>query len=994
MLITPKITVITPTLNCGTYITRCIESVRSQGYPQVEHIIVDGGSTDNTRSILSQFPTLRWISEKDEGEAHALNKGIEMATGELLVWLNADDWLEPNAFRAVVEAYSKNPTAGVFYGKAHLVSEVTGQVSVKSPRPTIGMYELVRWWLTDTHPHQPAMYITRAALEKAGRFNHTLHYSIDFECWLRLADVASFSYVDATLASALIRRTCKSAGTEPEQVKSHWRVLLPFVAKLAARDRAAFWSDYFTHRFEAPLPFEETQLPIGDAVGWDGFLGFLRAPGESSLGQRFMALFPDPQRQEYVLDLIDSVAEIKRPPERKAVNIKVASDYDEGADLTQVSGESAFSRSIFEIFEKHRPRKIIETGTYRGLGTTAVIASTLQKLGISDPQFYTIEINPMLFREAESNLQRAGLASYVKQLLGLSVPRALLPTIEQIQQACVTNIEHDDIFIDYSESARAQSYFRETSVSGVPDDQLGRALAEFDNSPDFVLLDSGGHMGFVEFSYLLSKLKRPCIIALDDVNHIKHRKSFLLMKQDTRFSMLVEADEKFGFCIAQFQPSRASAALVVETSKTNNESPKVKLPRVVNRILWVRTDSIGDNVLASSTLEPIKKYYPNAEIAVVCRQSVSDLYQACPFVSKVITFSAPVSDAGVQALQRAVSSWGADLVLNTAFSRDTISDLIVALAAPAWSVGFAGDALNTQQGCDHLRKSYTHLLTGVDSWMPELKKYDFFLRQIGIEWPECKPVVWPGSDAEAWAEKELATLGVPKERLVAVLPGAVLPGRIYDQYAETLLALSEKGYVFIGVGSQADSELLRVASGGLQIQGFNLCGKTTLRQLAAVLSKVSIAIGAESGPAHMACAVGTPNVVVLGGGHFGRFMPYSPLTSAVSTPLACARCDWKCLYERVACVKDVDPLAVREAVLDRLKAPQVSRPQIYLSITRVARRSLRTYPMLAPDLSLYYEFGDVVTVTEQEGSTVRVTRPDQGEGETAVLTDSGAELLH
>jgi hypothetical protein len=93
-------------------------------------------------------------------------------------------------------------------------------------------------------------------------------------------------------------------------------------------------------------------------------------------------------------------------------------------------------------------------------------------------------------------------------------------------------------------------------------------------------------------------------------------------------------------------------------------------------------------------------------------------------------------------------------------------------------------------------------------------------------------------------------------------------------------------------------------------------------------------------------------------------------------------------------VKDVDPLAVREAVLDRLKAPQVSRPQIYLSITRVARRSLRTYPMLAPDLSLYYEFGDVVTVTEQEGSTVRVTRPDQGEGETAVLTDSGAELLH
>jgi ADP-heptose:LPS heptosyltransferase len=414
---------------------------------------------------------------------------------------------------------------------------------------------------------------------------------------------------------------------------------------------------------------------------------------------------------------------------------------------------------------------------------------------------------------------------------------------------------------------------------------------------------------------------------------------------------------------------------------------------VVNRILWVRTDSIGDNVLASSTLEPIKKYYPNAEIAVVCRESVADLYQACPLVSQVITFTAPLGDTDVTKLQRSISSWGADLALNTAFSRDTISDLVVSLAAPARSVGFAGDSLNTQQGCEHLRKSYTYLLSGVDSWMPELKKYEFFLNQIGIQWPECKPVVWPGSDAEAWADQELATLGVSPQRLIALLPGAAHPGRVYEQYAETLLALRDRGYVFIGLGAATDGELLRAAGAGLQIKGYNLCGKTTLRQLSAILSRVSLAIGAESGPAHIACAVGTPNVVVLGGGHFGRFMPYSPLTSAVCTPLACARCDWNCLYERVACVKDVDPLAVREAVLDRLAAPPVSKPQIYLSVTRVARRSLRTYPMLAPDLSLYSEFGDLVTVTEQDGATVKTLRRDEFDGgPKAAASTNGAAL--
>jgi ADP-heptose:LPS heptosyltransferase/glycosyltransferase involved in cell wall biosynthesis len=739
----PRISVLTPTYNCGAYIARCIESVRLQGYPNVEHIVVDGGSTDGTASILSQFHDVRWISEKDEGEAHALNKAISMATGELLVRLNADDWLEPGAFSAVVAAYAQNPSVGVFYGKSYLVDEVTGGVSVKTPRHEIRMHELVRWWLTDTHPHQPAMYFTRAAVEQTGLFDQTLHYSIDYQYLLRLAEKVSFSYIDVTLASALIRRNCKSAGTEKEQIKSHWSVLLPFVNKLAAEERTAFWSDYFTHRCEAPLPFEDTRIPREDANGWDGLHRFLASPREISIEQRFARLFPVSDVQAHVLELLEGYA-------------------------------------------------------------------------------------------------------------GVAAPQTLIVETDQPQAAC----------------------------------------------------------------------------------------------------------------------------------------PKVTLPRNVRRILWVRTDSIGDNVLASSTIEPIKRYYPNAEIAVVCREAVADLYQACPFVSKIIAF--PVfSKIDPVALQAAIVEWKADLVLNTAFSRDTLSDLIVSWAAPAPAIGFAGDGLNAAKDCAQLSRCYTTLLRGVDSWTPELKKYDFFLSQIGISWPACQPVVWLDTESEEWAEKELASLGVPRERLVALLPGAQLAGRVYEQYSEALLALRERGYIVIGLGSEADGKFVQNAARGAQIGGLNLCGKTTLRQLAAVLSRVSLAIGAESGPAHIACAVGTPNVVVLGGGHFGRFMPYTALTSAVCAPLACARCDWNCRYEQVACVKDVDPLALRQAVLDRIDAPPVTKPQIYLSVTKVARRSLRTYPMIAPDLSLYHESGEVIMVTEGESATVKIERDAPAQPVSARLDRPG-----
>jgi glycosyltransferase involved in cell wall biosynthesis len=95
---TPKISVVTPTLNCGQFIRDCIESVLAQNYENFEHIIVDGGSADGTVDVLREYPHLTWVSDPDDGEVFALNKALKMASGDIIGWLNADDWYRDGVF--------------------------------------------------------------------------------------------------------------------------------------------------------------------------------------------------------------------------------------------------------------------------------------------------------------------------------------------------------------------------------------------------------------------------------------------------------------------------------------------------------------------------------------------------------------------------------------------------------------------------------------------------------------------------------------------------------------------------------------------------------------------------------------------------------------------------------------------------------------------------------------------------------------------------------
>ncbi len=177
----PLVTVVTPTFNMAEWLPRCIASVRAQTYLNVEHIVVDGGSTDGTLGVLAANDSIRWISEADGGQSEAINKGLRMARGVILGWLNADDELSPGAIERVVRALDAHPEAGLFFGDLDVVRN--GAVE-RVPPP--GEYSVEGMWCSNSLS-QPGTFWTRAAQEVVGEIDESFHLAMDFDLWLRFA---------------------------------------------------------------------------------------------------------------------------------------------------------------------------------------------------------------------------------------------------------------------------------------------------------------------------------------------------------------------------------------------------------------------------------------------------------------------------------------------------------------------------------------------------------------------------------------------------------------------------------------------------------------------------------------------------------------------------------------------------------------------------------------------------------------------------------------
>lgn len=354
-------------------------------------------------------------------------------------------------------------------------------------------------------------------------------------------------------------------------------------------------------------------------------------------------------------------------------------------------------------------------------------------------------------------------------------------------------------------------------------------------------------------------------------------------------------------------------------------APPASDPSQVEAILWVRTDAIGDAVLASDQLRGLAARFPGARIHVACQEAVAGLYGACPHVASVLPFRRPDlrrSAAARRAYVATVKALRADLAVNGVFSRETLTDLVALASEAPVRVAWRGDTARTPAPkLRYYEGFYTHLLDGAGAPARELERNAAFLDWLGAGLPDYGPRVWRGPADEAVAEALLAP--VAGRPVLAFFPGAQRPERSYGRYGEALaLAFPDGEAVVAALGAEADRAACEAARAAYPGPWLDLCGRTSLPATAAVLARCRAAFGAETGPAHLAAAVGTPVAVLLGGGHFGRFMPYAPGQSAACLPLACYGCDWRCPYPRAHCVADLDQAVLAAALREAWEAPR------------------------------------------------------------------------
>ena len=176
-----KFSILTPSFNSGKYISRSIESVLKQDYSNWEHIIADGASTDDTVSILKSYSHLSWTSEKDKGQSDAMNKAFERSTGDLIIYLNADDELKPGALSNYLESFNANPEFDMVV--ADLEINNNGILTVNSP--SISLRQILNYWPC-IFPANPVSYAYKKELQiKTGKFPDDNHYTMDYWFLLR-----------------------------------------------------------------------------------------------------------------------------------------------------------------------------------------------------------------------------------------------------------------------------------------------------------------------------------------------------------------------------------------------------------------------------------------------------------------------------------------------------------------------------------------------------------------------------------------------------------------------------------------------------------------------------------------------------------------------------------------------------------------------------------------------------------------------------------------
>jgi len=250
----PKISIVTPSYNQGAYIEETIRSVLLQGYPNLEYIIIDGGSTDQTVDILKKYERFLayWTSEPDRGQTYAINKGITIASGQIIGWINSDDVYGKDAFKTIAENICQNGDISrpIVFGGIELIDD-KGRLLKIFPGKSVERKKLIAFWRQDWHIPQPTVFF-RSDILKKNKLDDSLHYAMDWEFYLRLSAQYPFHRIPKILARFRSHGKSKTSGG--------WK---PFTREQISISRR-YWADaYWTYWLDYHLwPITKTRKAL------------------------------------------------------------------------------------------------------------------------------------------------------------------------------------------------------------------------------------------------------------------------------------------------------------------------------------------------------------------------------------------------------------------------------------------------------------------------------------------------------------------------------------------------------------------------------------------------------------------------------------------------------------------------------------------------------------------------------------------------------------
>jgi len=269
-----KISIITPSFNQGKYLEETIQSILNQGYPDLEYIIIDGGSSDQSVEIIKKYSSslAYWISEQDNGQSDAINKGILKATGEIITWIGSDDLLAEGALKTVASLFESLPAlVGVIHGNTQLFTDnkilrTDKGYAVQNPeRRLSGM----------TFP-QPSSFIRKNYLVKKGPLDIRYHYGMDYDLFSRLSVLCDFHYTDTLLSGYRLHSQSKSS-TSLKGFSNDWMIIFNKIAE-------GMKLDFVLNELDAT----GLRRPSGDAVNFFASLQYAPVVDQSLLMYYFL----------------------------------------------------------------------------------------------------------------------------------------------------------------------------------------------------------------------------------------------------------------------------------------------------------------------------------------------------------------------------------------------------------------------------------------------------------------------------------------------------------------------------------------------------------------------------------------------------------------------------------------------------------------------------------------------------------------------------------